>query len=397
MDLSEKYKNLTRSDYENISDLSWPTFDEFLQHQNVPDHVYHDIDQQLNLEHYVHPSFCILPFFGIEYPSKTFCCLTPSGSDREHVKQQMLDGIRPSECQKCWGLEDRGIRSDRMIKNDSFDFYHNKTVKELLTKHDIGIVSYKIDTSSTCNATCVTCGPQLSSAWAALEVRDDKKSNPVWRINPSSLDIDYTTVKDMSFRGGEPLLSKENFLILQKLVDAGNTDCMISFVTNGSIRPNDQQTQLLKRFKNLVISLSIDGVGPVFEYLRYPLKWQDILDNIQWWRSLGVELGISYTVSNLNIFYHDQTCQWFKDIKIPFLINPVYDPPYFRPNALPWEIKETIRHRLDDDILKNLISAHDDQEDHLFKQSLIEIQRQDTLKSISIKSYLPEFCDLAGI
>ena len=398
MDFFEKYKNLEKVDYENIADSSWPSFSEFIHHENIPDYIYKEIDSTLSLEKFSHVSFCILPFNGIEYPTKTFCCLTPKNTDRESVKSKMLAGQRPEECHHCWRLEDQGLRSDRMIKNESYDFYHEISLSEIFRdtqrNPQTDLTCIKLDSDNVCNATCVTCGPDSSSSWGDLLRKKTGSHHPIWSIKQQDINIDYQKTKTISFRGGEPFLSKQNFAILENLIDHGNTNCVVSFVTNGSIWPSDQQLALLQQFKNLIISLSIDGIGPVFDYLRYPLKWSVVNDHVSRWKSIGVELGISYTLSNLNVMYHDETKKWFSEQNIPFLINPVYSPKIFSITSLPKSVKSLISERIEDASVRQMLGSHCDEDDQHFVGLQKEILRQDNLKSISIKNYLPELCKI---
>lgn len=390
----EKYSNLTKADYEAIADPSWPSFETFSNHESVPGHIYEEIDQMLDLETFDHPSFCILPFRGIEYPSGKFCCLVSPGTDREYIKTQILAGERAQECSACWRMEDLGQRSDRLIKNETFDFYHHMSVKDLLeqarSKPATQLNCVKFDSDNTCNATCVTCDPNSSSAWGNL-LRTAEQPR-IWNIKQQ--EFDYAGCKTLMFRGGEPFLSKNNFAILERLLSLGNDSCVVSFVTNGSIWPSESQLATMLKFKNLVISFSIDGVGPVFEYLRYPLAWSTVADNLRKWKQLGVELGVSYTLSNINLLYHDQTRQWFHDQHVPFLINPVQSPEWFAMNSLSASIKQFIGNRIQDPAVRQMLREHDAMDDIRFDRFRQEIAKQDQLKKISIKDYLPEFSEL---
>lgn len=185
--------------------------------------------------------------------------------------------------------------------------------------------------------------------------------------------------------------------MLKRLLTEGNDSCVVSFVTNGSIWPSETQLATMLKFKNLVISFSIDGVGPVFEYLRYPLSWSNVIDNLRKWRELGVELGVSYTVSNLNLLYHDQTRQWFTEQQLPFLINPVQNPDWFAINSLPASIKQFISDRVQDAAVREMLREHQDIDDVRFARFCKEIVNQDQLKKISIRNYLPEFSELTKL
>jgi hypothetical protein len=346
-------------------------------------------------------TFCVLPFYGREYPGDVACCLLDKTADIADIKSDMLAGIRPNACTKCWTLEDAGIKSDRQIKNETLDFYANTDLAKLFEQCQYGeysVIHYKIDTSNTCNSTCITCGSFSSSLWGQLEQRHTGKYFKTWKIRPEKVDtwINYAQAKVMSFRGGEPLLSDTNFHILEKLIEAGNTTCCISFVTNGSVKLSSRQQDIINQFSNVNVSFSIDGVGKVFEYLRYPLVWNDILENINWCRTHGHMISASYTVSNLNVLYYTETCNWFDQEQIPYIINPVYQPAHFSVRALPEEIKNQLKLQITDSNVLDMLVTHTAQDDIDYKRFQREIQKQDTWKGIKMQAYLPELMKLLG-
>ena len=353
----------------------------------------------LDIKPFEHPAFCVLPFYGWEYPNNTSCCLITPGADINIVRSSMLVGNRPSACHKCWRLEDAGIPSDRQIKNATLDFYFDRDLKTLFEQAKFGDyspVSYKIDTSNVCNATCITCGSLFSSAWAHLERKNGKTTHKSWQILPATVNmqINYATAQSISFRGGEPLLSNTNFYILERLIENNNRNCFISFVTNGSIKLTGQQKKILAEFPNINFSFSIDGIGPVFEYLRYPGKWNQIERNIAYCRQNNIMVSVHYTVSNLNVFYHNQTVKWFKDNDIPYLFNPVYQPSYFRIPVLPKTVKDYIVQQDVDPKLLPFIQTHTEKDEQDYQLFRVELARQDLWKGISMQDYLPELAAL---
>lgn len=390
-----KYLSITERDYVALAGADWPRYENFIQHYNVPKFVYEEIDEALsNVEKFNNSAFCVLPFYGVEYPSRKHCCLIDYSKENiEQIKQKMLSGIRPSACYKCWTLEDQGIVSDRITKNNLLDVVLDRDLKVIENECRDGnhsVLHYKIDTNNTCNATCITCNGGSSSAWIGLEKRQGLFDNKPWNLLLDQIDIDYVNARSVNFRGGEPLLSNVNFEILKRLIDYKNTDCFISFTTNGSIRLNQEQINVLKHFHRLNFCLSIDGTEKTFEYLRYPLKWNNILENIEQYRANNIELSVSFTLSNLNMLYYSKTIEWFNKNKIKYLNNSVYDPDYFRPTSLPKKIKNQI-------INSNnsiFISTHDENDDLLFKEFLSKITEQDNLKNIKMQDYIPEFYDL---
>lgn len=309
-------------------------------------------------------TFCVLPFYGLEIqPNNTSpCCLLPLDADINKLRQDSLQGVENPACSKCWTLEAQGKISNRQIVNQTFDVYADRAIDQVERDCQQGLYSpqiIKLYTSNLCNSTCVTCGPKFSTAWSTLE------SKTVYNVLPDHrLELDYPNIKVMSFVGGEPLFEKKNYEILQKLIDSGNTSCLIDIVTNGSVALTDAQLAVFKRFKHVNFCLSIDGVGPVFEYLRYPLKWSQLTANIDTFRNLGINLSVSYTVSKLNELYQDETIKWFDSMNLPYNYNIVHHPSYFSPSTT------------------NLYDL---------RRLKYEIIRQDKLKGINIQDYLPEF------
>jgi sulfatase maturation enzyme AslB (radical SAM superfamily) len=334
-----------------------------------------------------------LPFYARECPRGTPCCYLADEYDLEQIKQDMLVGQRPGACQKCWNLEDAGIKSNRQLNNETLDFYFDQDLSSVFESCQQGknkILHYKIATSNTCNSLCITCSSGSSSAWGQLERRNGITPVNNWTLELDSVvnDINFAQAKSFGFLGGEPLLSATNFKILEQLIEHRNTDCFINFQTNGSIELTQRQKDILAHFTNINMSFSIDGVGPVFEYLRYPLKWNAVLENIDYCRSHGMMVSACYTVSNINLLYHEETCAWFDQNKIRYFVNLVYDPPHFRPGALPERIKKQLPN-----LEQRSHTEQDDLDYAIFRQKIAE---QDRWKSIRMQDYLPKLHDLLG-
>jgi hypothetical protein len=298
-------------------------------------------------------------------------------------------------------LEDQGLISDRLIKNKSIDHYLQKDIQQLIAECGQGknsVIHYKIDGNNTCNSTCVTCDSNYSSAWAQLERKNGKTPRKTWSISPVKLDstVDYSTAVSMGFRGGEPLLSDNTWHVLEKLLQADNTSCFVNFTTNGSIPLTNQQKNIISKFKNVNFNFSIDGVGSVFEYLRYPLQWQDLERNLQYCRDNNIMISATYTISNLNILYHLQTKSWFENNQIIYSQNPVYFPAHFRPAALPKKIKDQIRQQQNETTTDFLLGSHTPEDDEHYELFKHNIAQQDAWKGIQIKNYLPELVNLVG-
>ena len=333
-------------------------------------------------------TFCSKIFYHkeIDFSETTIpCCLIrPRSADIDKMRTQLLNGERPIECKTCWDLEDKSIESDRQIKNKSLDFYLDRDIEKIeedCKNENYSTKTVKIAISNLCNATCVNCNSGLSSAWATL-----RKEKTFTIVDQTKIDsIDWGGLVMLSFVGGEPLIDKKVFATLEKMIELGNTDCFIDMVTNGSVELTTKQIETLNKFNNVQMVLSIDGIEKRFEYMRYPLKWNKLLDNIDLFKELGFSLAISYTVSNVNAMYYNETIDWFNKQGIPHNTNPVTEPLYFSPQCLPVEVKKKIDVPFINS--ENHITAHDEQ----FIKACEELREQDQLKEIDIADYLPEF------
>lgn len=346
-------------------------------------------------------TFCVLPWFGREINwdnNQTHCCLLPKNYNIEKIKSSMLRGEKPVECQKCWHLESNGVKSDRQVKNSTLDWVLDRDLQFIIedAKQDNNkILMLKLLTSYTCNATCVSCNSGSSSSWVQL---DKKMFNIVPEKKYKFVDleavkqhVDFKNLKMLSLIGGEPLFEKKNFELLEHILELGNDSVFLSIVTNGSVPLSSRQKNILSKFKNINFSVSIDGTEDVFEYVRYPLKWNELLENLKFFREVSDNVSSNYTISNLNIIYHNQTVDWFNKENINFSNNMIYSPTWLQPKALPKDVIQYLKASLSDTDYNSFIGVHNNElSQRLFDQFVIEIKRQDTAKGINLKDYLPE-------
>ena len=155
----------------------------------------------------------------------------------------------------------------------------------------------------------------------------------------------------------------------------------------------------MQQFKNLNVGISIDGIGSVFEYMRYPLKWSDICSNLKIFREMTDNISVTCTTSNVNVMYFPQMIDWFDENDLPYHYNPVINPKHFRPSALPLDVKEILlqRHGHIPGMRFFLEGSHNDIDDTDFLIMKEQLALQDKIKKINIRDYLPEFCNLIGL
>jgi hypothetical protein len=88
------------------------------------------------------------------------------------------------------------------------------------------------------------------------------------------------SLEEMLTTGGEPFLSPAHIKILEACVDAGRSrDIVLRYHSNLTHLP-ERLVQLWAHFKAVEVHVSLEGVGMVNEYVRYPAKWETILGHL---------------------------------------------------------------------------------------------------------------------
>lgn len=211
----------------------------------------------------------------------------------KNLRSAMLRGERPDFCRRCYREEDTGGVSLRQL----YLQHHTTTLSDAVaaTSADGEIepkVSF-IDFSLTnnCNLQCRMCGPSssfpLKKEFQALGF--DHSDTTVTRAKEGwdfqgSLGRIVTeaapNLKEMLTTGGEPFLSPQHLLILQSIIDHGRSrDVILRYHSNLTVLP-DRLVELWTHFKSIEIHVSLEGVGPMNEYVRYPSKWDQITSNL---------------------------------------------------------------------------------------------------------------------
>jgi len=331
-------------------------------------------------------SFCMLPWMhmhafpdGRAYP----CCLAdywhPVGDLRKNtmeevwnqdkykdMRKNMMAGKECKECTKCYEQEDNGFFS---MRNDSNRNYGHLIKEVENTKLDGEHAEFKlrywdVRFSNLCNMSCRSCGPIFSSNWYKDHVKLYNKKPDV--LGREMLRIEYTTgdeddminqmlphlphLEQVYFAGGEPLIMKEHYFMLEKLIELGKTDVRVQYNTNFSeMRYKDKHVfEYWKNFKSVSVGASLDGMGPQAELIRKGTNWQQTEDNRRRMieEAPHVDFYVSATVSAMNVLHIlDFHKEWVAKGLIAakdFNINVLQGPQWYRIDILPTWFKEEV-------------------------------------------------------
>jgi MoaA/NifB/PqqE/SkfB family radical SAM enzyme len=176
-------------------------------------------------------------------------------------------------------------------------------------------MAYDLKLSNVCNLKCRMCGPQTSS----LILKENKKfrrgyfpdekywlSNKILSTENEKIFFDNLhRVIELEFTGGEPFFSKENKDLITKIGNSEHSkNIKILITTNGMIY-DKARLDILKKFKRVSFTISVDDIGPRLEYARKGAKWNLIQENIYKFINNYPEfiINIYRTINNYNIWY----------------------------------------------------------------------------------------------
>jgi len=205
-------------------------------------------------------------------------------------------------CDECRTRERLGSFSPRL---ESFNYPDKEGIR------------LEIQIDRDCNGACLICGPWNSNTWEKYNAKinnipigqiTDTDVDTLSQINKLKKILSLNQYTDIRFLGGEPLRNNHHVKLLNEVTHPENIT--LNYITNGSYRPSLELLEFWRSFKQVKIQFSIDGTGEHFNYLRWPLQWHQVEDNIRYIIEYGQKNIIltkgSYTVTPLSLYYHDR-------------------------------------------------------------------------------------------
>ncbi|MCB0384501.1 MAG: twitch domain-containing radical SAM protein, partial [Bdellovibrionales bacterium] len=216
--------------------------------------------------------------------------------------------------------------------------------------------SLEISFSNACNMACRMCNAYLSSSWY-----DDAKALMGYQgPRRHFLDWDFTgwdlsRLGWLKILGGEPLYERKNLEFMQFLKEKnwlGNI--CLHLTTNTSVTLSAEWEEVIRCCKSAKIFCSIDGLGPVNEYLRHGADWQATEKVFAQFLELqnkcpSVELSVHTVVSVFNCLYLGQLEGWLNQVapnQVNWNLDFLFEPRQMSLVGLPSLVKQDICQRL---------------------------------------------------
>ena len=231
-------------------------------------------------------------------------------------RKEMLEGKRPEECNYCWNVEDNSNSfSDRVFKSaEPWSLKDYDKIKDSYWRADFNPRYVEVSFGNACNFACSYCGPQYSSKWVEeiekhggyptehnfnaidqIKARDQmpykqSEDNPYveafWKWWPSL----YPDLHTFRMTGGEPLMSKDVWKVLEYIKDNPTINPNLSLSINTNLGVPDK---LVDRFieiakdlcennkvRELIVFTSVEATGAQAEYSRFGLKYEKFWSNV---------------------------------------------------------------------------------------------------------------------
>lgn len=317
---------------------------------------------------------------------------------KKSQRKLMLEGARPSECDYCWRAEDSGNRySDRTYKSadTTWAYDHLQDIANKPWDDNVDPSYVEISFSNVCNFKCSYCSPNISSQWMEEIERygayptttkfnnldwfkknqqmpiPNNQENPYvdafWRWWPTM----YGELKQFRITGGEPLLSKNTFKVLDYIIENPNPNLTFSVNTNMNV-PDELYDKFIEKLKiiqegkkvmHLQIFTSAEAHGAQAEYIRHGMNYNQWLHNIERMITEVPSAAISI-MSTYNILSIPSYTKFLDDIlqlklkfrhfayqhhrtpivlDMPYLRHPEHQASYIIPESLLHYVEEQIK------------------------------------------------------
>jgi len=238
-------------------------------------------------------------------------------SIKKCARQEMLTGGRPSECHYCWNVEDSApeqviVFSDRTLKSsEPWALPHFSEVMDAGAEKNINPSYLEVSFSNVCNFKCSYCNPEVSSKWMEeikqqgpyptslnynnldwVKMQDkmpipEKDDNPYtdafWKWWPDL----YPSLYTFRITGGEPLLSKHTFKVLDYIIAnpnpkielAINSNCVVPDALFDEFIAKIKIIEDTRAVRSFTLYTSCEAHGAKAEYIRHGLDYNKWLEN----------------------------------------------------------------------------------------------------------------------
>lgn len=394
-------------------------------------------------------AFCYAPFINLHINSLgdiNPCCINGytsfgninnnsvddilNGEKIKKFKSDMLSGIVHTGCVDCINAEKNGMHSYRQYFEDIVR--DENILVDIQGKNDIHYVDLRI--TNKCNLRCRMCVPQ-SSILLAQDMKklgynvseNELKNEPAKDFDSliSELGPMLDNLKIVYLAGGEPSIMDEQYMFIDYLIEKDLAKKIKLYCTsNINLRTlrygNRDYVELLKNFKQVYFTVSIDGIHERGEYIRKNLNYNTWKENFIYLMDVQAKSNGKFKVNTYSTIAMYNLLHVF-DMIVELLtlngdnpdsisLNPLSSPIFYNSTVLPTNIKNKFNDSLEifmskysdskyENLHKNLISI----KNHVFSKNEVNLipnffnfnEKLDKLRNEDFFQFFPELAELS--
>jgi hypothetical protein len=270
------------------------------------------------------------------------------------------------------------------------------------------------------------------SEWSS-QIADEIISNPNedWIDTPSQkvIELDDHTwqllgqwiphVRRVFMTGGEPTIIKRNIEYIEEIISTGHSKNVELIFTTNATNVNSNFIELGRNFKSVSYNVSIDAVGDLARYIRYPSDWKTIEENLNRIQH-GVSLNTTIQWLNMTrldeIFDYIEHCGinfggiWFQLVTDPDYLDPIHAPKFMKQKCIrdidnflnrPFLQQDKYNNILYGELRQSLLQVKKFLTDNLDRVKFVEVflkrmEILDRLRGQKLFDVLPELKQLGG-
>lgn len=300
----------------------------------------------------------------------------------QYVRESLNQEKQISECARCWQQESLGAQSLRQISNNTATNNHgndleNTWIKIFLKNQKYSsyrVISADVKLNNICNFSCAMCNPHDSSKifdlWKSQKeeplikklTKNDanyfKKITQIYQTQKGYqhlLDILDQPIQQLKLLGGEPLLDKKLFEILESIDENKKSKIALHFVTNGSQDIVDAAHRL-NGYRAVSFTVSLEGIKNVQDYIRAGSNWELIKSNLLSAQKNNIPIVINHTMQALSILGIQQLIDWCETNYFSMTFNILKSPDFLSISVLPEKIKQIAIEKTRSEYVKKVLN-----------------------------------------
>jgi len=368
-------------------------------------------------------NFCVYPFVhSLIKTSGEFrpCCVSEGATGHnikthsiaewwhsdylQTLRTQFLNNERPDSCSACWQNEDQGIRSLRRQANNEYQIYNKKYIEKMIKTFDwpgSRPVDIEVQLTNLCNLSCLMC-TETSSSQLLVENKKLKISNYSqndYAVTTGTIDKIkewlLTKPECIRLRGGESTIVPEIKDLLKWTIDNNLTSNIKLQLCTNATRFDTEWKDIMESFSSSRVMISIDGVGPVYDYIRYGGNWQQLQKPIKIIKSVkNSSVYCNAVVQNLNLLNLGKLVDWAKKENIYLDFDVLQYPAEFSLNNLPVAVKQLAITKLQGyEELSKIVSCINLDEPPHWNKFFNLINLKDAHRKVNILDVIPELTE----